>query len=173
MSDSAPSEPSGEGPADSAATDPPHFPARTHLARHRTATDPVRARWRKWWPGRRLFPAPPVTPEEAFGALRVLDRLSLVDHTPDTPNQAVRVHQLIQRATRDTRTLHQHDQYTRTAADALMAAWRLAAGERDTDLAQALRTNTRALTRHGEEALYRPDAHTVLYRLGHSLGESG
>ncbi|MFC7265732.1 hypothetical protein [Streptomyces lutosisoli] len=52
-----------------------------------------------------------------------------------------------------------------------MAAW--LTGEHDTDLAQALRTNTEALTRHGEEALYRPDAHKVLYRLGRSLGESG
>ncbi|MDC0773889.1 NB-ARC domain-containing protein [Streptomyces sp. HD] len=146
-------------------------PALTHLKRHRTATDPVQAQRRKGWLGRWLRPAPSVTPEEAYGALRVLDRLSLIDHTPDTPHQAVRVHQLIQRATRDTHTPHQHDQYVRTAADALMAAW--LPGESDTDLAQALRSNTEALTRHGEEALYRPDAHKVLYRLGHSLGGSG
>ncbi|MGW5442711.1 tetratricopeptide repeat protein [Streptomyces asiaticus] len=132
--------------------------ARAHLAAHHTATDPT--------------PQPaPVSPSDAVRALRVLDRLNLIDHTPGTPHQAVRVHQLIQRATRDTLTPHQHDQAARTAADALTAAW--PAVERDTDLAQALRTNTDALTRHAEDTLYRPDAHTVLYRFGRSLGESG
>ncbi|WP_326750612.1 tetratricopeptide repeat protein [Streptomyces virginiae] len=145
--------------------------ARAHLATHRTATGPGRARRLKWWPGRRQRSATPVTPEEAFGALRALDRLSLIDHQPGTPHQAVRVHQLIQRATRDTLTLHQHHQYAHTAADALLTAWPKI--EHDTDLAQALRTNTGALARHAENALYRPDIHTVLYRLGHSLGESG
>ncbi|MFF5447549.1 tetratricopeptide repeat protein [Streptomyces sp. NPDC012888] len=145
--------------------------ARTHLAAHRTTAGPGRA-WRpKWWPGRRQRPAAPVTPEEAFGALRALDRLSLINHTPGAPHQAVRVHQLIQRATRDTLTPDQHDHAARAAADALMAAW--PAVERDTDLAQSLRTNTDALIRHAADALYRPGVHAVLYRLGRSLGESG
>ncbi|MEV8484901.1 tetratricopeptide repeat protein, partial [Streptomyces sp. NPDC052095] len=137
-------------------------PARTHLAAHRTATDPHSTE---------PTPVSPVSPSDAVRALRALDRLSLVDHTPGTPHQAVRVHQLIQRATRDTFAPHQHDRTARTAADALMAAWPTV--ERDTDLAQALRTNTAALTRHAEDALYLPDAHTVLYRLGRSLGASG
>ncbi|WP_323185945.1 tetratricopeptide repeat protein [Streptomyces sp. NBC_00378] len=149
-------------------------PARAHLAAHRTATNPARARRPKWWPGRRRHPTastPPVTLKEAVDALRALDRLSLIDHQPGTSRPAVRIHQLIQRATRDTHTPHQHHQAARTAADALMAAWPRI--ERDTDLAQSLRTNTAALTRHAEDALYRPDAHAVLYHLGRSLGESG
>ncbi|MER5494282.1 tetratricopeptide repeat protein, partial [Streptomyces sp. NPDC002490] len=150
-------------------------PALTYLAAHRTTTGPVRPRRRprRWWPwpGRRQPPPPPVTSEEAFDALRALDRLSLIDHTPNTPHQAVRVHQLIQRATRDTHTPHQHHHYARTAADALTAAW--PAIERDTDLAQALRANTDALTHHAEEALHRPNTHRVLYRTGRSWGESG
>ncbi|WP_268747630.1 tetratricopeptide repeat protein, partial [Streptomyces toyocaensis] len=133
-------------------------PACAHLATHRTTTGPT--------------PKPgPVSPSDAVRALRALDRLSLIDHQPDTPHQAVRVHQLIQRATRENRTPHQNDQAARTAADALIAAW--PDPERDTDLAQALRTNTDALTRHADNALYRPDTHAVLYRLGRSLGESG
>ncbi|MFF5011981.1 tetratricopeptide repeat protein [Streptomyces sp. NPDC001165] len=113
----------------------------------------------------------PLTADEAVGALRALDRLSLIDHSPATPHQAVRVHQLIQRATRDTLTPDQHDQLARTAADALTIAW--PAIERDTELAQALRANATTLTRTAEDALYRPAAHTVLYRAGRSLGEAG
>nr|WP_078908870.1 tetratricopeptide repeat protein [Streptomyces vietnamensis] len=132
--------------------------ARAYLAAHRTPTSPTPQQT-------------PVSPADAVRALRALDRLSLIDHHQDTPHQAVRVHQLIQRATRDTLTPHQHHQATRTAADALQTAWPDV--ERDTDLAQALRTNADALTRYAEDGLYQPDAHPVLYRLGLSLGESG
>ncbi|PWI06326.1 tetratricopeptide repeat protein [Streptomyces sp. NWU339] len=113
----------------------------------------------------------PVLPEDAVRALRALHRLSLIDHTPDTPHRAVRVHQLIQRATRDTLTPDQHAQLARTAADALLAAWPEI--ERDTVLAQALRANTTALTTRAEQALYRHGAHRVLHRVGRSLGEAG
>ncbi|MCX5613541.1 tetratricopeptide repeat protein [Streptomyces sp. NBC_00047] len=132
--------------------------ARAYLAAHRTITGPTPQQT-------------PVSPADAVRTLRALDRLSLIDHHLDTPYQAVRVHQLIQRATRDTLTPHQHHQATRTAADALMAAWPNV--ERDTDLAQVLRTNADGLTHYAEDALYRPDVHPVLYRLGLSLGESG
>ncbi|MFD7785490.1 tetratricopeptide repeat protein [Streptomyces nojiriensis] len=64
-----------------------------------------------------------------------------------------------------------HDQLVRTVADALTATWPDV--ERDTGLAQALRANTAALTRHAPEALYQPEAHTVLYRTGESLGATG
>jgi tetratricopeptide (TPR) repeat protein len=147
------------------------LPALTYLDLHRTASDTVQARRPKWWPGRRQRPAPPVTTDEAIGALRALDRLSLIDHTPETPHQAVRVHQLIQRATRDTHTPNQHEQVARTAADALLLTWPEI--EHDTGLALALRTNSDALTHHAEAALYRPDTHAVLYLLGRSLGRSG
>ncbi|MCC3768211.1 tetratricopeptide repeat protein [Streptomyces sp. UNOC14_S4] len=113
----------------------------------------------------------PVSPRDAVRALRALHRLSLIDHAPDTPHQAVHVHQLIQRATRDTLAAHEYDQTARAAADALLAAWPDI--ERDTALAEALRDNATALTRSAEEALYRPDAHVVLYRLGNSLGDAG
>ncbi|MET9987255.1 tetratricopeptide repeat protein [Streptomyces rochei] len=147
------------------------LPALVYLDLHRTASSTVQARRPKWWPGRRQRPAPPVTTDEAIGALRALDRLNLIDHTPQTPHQAVRVHRLIQRATRDTHTPNQHEQVARTAADALLLAWPEI--ERDTGLAQALRANCDALTHHAEAALYRPDTHAVLYCLGRSLGRSG
>ncbi|RKN40938.1 tetratricopeptide repeat protein [Streptomyces hoynatensis] len=112
-----------------------------------------------------------VTAEDATLALRALHRLSLIDHAPATPHIAVRVHQLIQRATRDTLTPTRHDHLARTAADALTDAW--PGIERDTGLAGALRANAAALTHAAEDALYRPDAHPVLFRTGRSLGEAG
>ncbi|MGA5559237.1 FxSxx-COOH system tetratricopeptide repeat protein [Streptomyces lavendulocolor] len=136
-------------------------PALTHLTAHRSSASvdsPAQ-------------PPPAVTVEEATGALRALHRLSLIDHTPDTPHRAVRVHQLIQRATRDPLTPDQHDQTARTAADCLIAAW--PETERDTGLVQILRANTTALTTYAEDGLYRPDAHPVLYVTGRSLGEAG
>ncbi|WP_078886379.1 tetratricopeptide repeat protein [Streptomyces sp. MUSC 125] len=135
-------------------------PALDYLAQHRTS------------PGTAPAGEPaPVSPQEAVLALRALHRLSLIDHTPTTPHQAVRIHQLVQRATRDTLTLHQHNTTAQTAADALLAAW--PAIERDTDLAQTLRANTTALTETAEDALYQPGAHAVLFRTGRSLGEAG
>ncbi|MFJ2954369.1 FxSxx-COOH system tetratricopeptide repeat protein [Streptomyces sp. NPDC087270] len=135
-------------------------PARTHLAAHRTPTgqDPAGE-------------PDPVTPREATLALRALHRLSLIDHTPGTPHQAVRVHQLVQRAVRDTLTLGQHDHLARAAADALLAAW--PDNEYGTALAQALRANTAVLAGHSEQALYQPEAHKVLYEAGGSLGGVG
>ncbi|WP_328432521.1 MULTISPECIES: tetratricopeptide repeat protein [unclassified Streptomyces] len=113
----------------------------------------------------------PVEVQDAVGALRILHRLHLIDHAPRTPHRAVRIHQLVRRATRDTLTLAQRDHFARTAAEALTAAWPEI--ERDTALAQALRANADALTSHAEDVLYQPDIHAVLNRTGRSLGESG
>ena len=112
-----------------------------------------------------------VSPRDAVRALRALHRLSLIDHTPDNLNQAVRIHQLIQRATRDTCAPDQRDLCARAAADALEAVWPRA--ERDTALAQALRANTDALYRHVGDALWHSGAYPVLFRSGMSLGETG
>ncbi|MFD9418787.1 tetratricopeptide repeat protein [Streptomyces goshikiensis] len=113
----------------------------------------------------------PVSPRDAVRALRALQRLSLIDHTPDAPNQAVRVHQLVQRATRDTFSAAQRDWFARTAGDALMAAW--ADSEHGKALGQALRANAAALIDCAGEALHKPHLHPVLFRAGDSLGESG
>lgn len=66
-------------------------PALAHLTAHRTTPNPDHP----------TQEPPAATTEEANGALRALHRLSLIDHTPHTPHRAVRVHQLIQRTTRD------------------------------------------------------------------------
>ncbi|MGW9452438.1 tetratricopeptide repeat protein [Streptomyces sp. NPDC055632] len=136
-------------------------PARTHLAAHSTTTPTADA----------PTSPEPVPPREATLALSALHRLSLIDHDPATPWHAVRVHQLVQRATRDTLTPTEYEQAAHAAADALVAVWPDI--ERDTALAQALRVNTTALTRCADAALHRPRAHGVLFRAGSSLGDGG
>ncbi|MCM1967421.1 FxSxx-COOH system tetratricopeptide repeat protein [Streptomyces sp. G1] len=114
---------------------------------------------------------PKVTEEEATGALRALHRLSLVDHSPSETHQAVRVHQIVQRAVREPLDPDHRDLLARIAAQALMDAW--PGTERDTGLASALRANTTALMACAGSALYQPVVHPVLYHLGESLGHSG
>ncbi|WP_406470344.1 tetratricopeptide repeat protein [Streptomyces hirsutus] len=112
------------------------------------------------------------TTQDVSRVLRTLHRLSLLDHTPRNRHQAVRVHQLVQRATLDTLTTQQRDRLAHAAADALTEAWPEI--ERDTALAQALRANTEALTRQAENALYQVDgAHPLLFRMGKSFLEAG
>ncbi|WP_327110896.1 tetratricopeptide repeat protein [Streptomyces sp. NBC_01341] len=137
-------------------------PALAYLTEHRSAVTHI---------DQDTGPTIPVTPEEAAGALRALHRLSLVDHSPTEPHQTIRVHQLIQRATRDTLGTRLCRTAALADADALLAAWPEI--ERDTDLAQALRANTEALTRHAEPALFQPSMHQVLHRIGRSLASSG
>ncbi|MFD5308525.1 tetratricopeptide repeat protein [Streptomyces ardesiacus] len=135
-------------------------PALAHLTAHRTPSGARGAR----------EPAQ-VTVEDTVLALRALHRLSLIDHTPATPHRAVHVHQLVQRATRDTLAPDQHDRLARTAADALIAVWPDI--ESDTALAQTLRVNAFSLARTAKDALHQPAPHKVLFRTGKSLGESG
>jgi tetratricopeptide (TPR) repeat protein len=134
-------------------------PALTHLAEHR-----VRAAVSDGRPHQ-------IRPEDAVLALRVLHRLSLIKHTPATETQAVRVHQLIQRATRESLPRDQHDDLARTAGDALVAAWPEV--ERDSAHAQILRANAAALNEHAPTPLWGPGGHPVLFRAGKSLGEAG
>ncbi|MEW2176328.1 tetratricopeptide repeat protein [Streptomyces sp. NPDC005406] len=132
-------------------------PALAHLAAHR--------------PDGGDEPAPRIRPEDAGLALRVLHRLSLIKHTPATADQAVRVHQLIQRATRESLPQDRRDDLARTAGDALVAVWPDV--ERDSAHAQVLRANADALHAYAPDPLWGPRAHPVLFRAGRSLGEAG
>ncbi|MFE9679752.1 tetratricopeptide repeat protein [Streptomyces sp. NPDC006259] len=109
--------------------------------------------------------------DDAADALRCLHRLSLVDHTLNTPHREVRVHNLVQRATREALSPAARDMAARTCADALYEAWPEV--ERDTALGQVLRANTAALTAHAADALWQPDGHPVLFHTGNSLGNTG
>lgn len=112
-----------------------------------------------------------VTEEEATGALRALHRLSLINHSPAEAHQAVRVHQIVQRAVLDPLPPALRSLLARFAASSLTSVWPEV--ERDTELASALRANTTALIDRSEGALYEGHAHQVLRRLGQSLGRAG
>jgi hypothetical protein len=117
-----------------------------------------------------------VTAEDAEDALRALHRVSLLTAPgPDEEGdeRRVRVHQVVQRATRDALGPEHFARAARAAADALRAAWPQI--ERDPALGQALRTCAAALISctRASGCLYGPGAHPVLFRAGTSLGEAG
>ncbi|MFG1807807.1 tetratricopeptide repeat protein [Streptomyces sp. NPDC049040] len=132
---------------------------------------PQRRRWRR--PQTSTAPAPAATEEQVHRALRVLDRLSLVDDNPGVIHRPVRVHSLVQRTARDSLTPGEHTAYALVAADAVLAAW--PEMERDADLAQTLRANTAALAARTGPAgcLHLPNVHKVVFLAGRSLGASG
>ncbi|MCK9898182.1 tetratricopeptide repeat protein [Frankia sp. AgB32] len=112
-----------------------------------------------------------VSAPEVIRALRVLYRLSLVDHNSNDPLQTVRVHQLVQRTARDEMNPHQFDRCGRVVADALAAAW--PASEIDAALGRVMRINTLALMRCAESAMFGSHAHPLLFLAGTSFGRSG
>jgi hypothetical protein len=111
------------------------------------------------------------SPDEAQDALHCLHRLSLVTIDVDSPHRTVRVHSLVQRATRERLAASKLDAVARSAADALVEVWPRV--ERDPGVGQALRANTEALHTHAAARLWQPDCHLVLYRAGRSFGETG
>ncbi|WP_055587816.1 tetratricopeptide repeat protein [Peterkaempfera griseoplana] len=112
-----------------------------------------------------------VTADRVLLALRALHRLSLIAHTPAVAHQAVRVHQLLQRAVRESLTPARHTRQAHIAADALAAAWPEV--ENHAVFAQALRANATALIACAGDELHQAGIHPVLFRAGRSLGEVG
>ncbi|QKW17640.1 tetratricopeptide repeat protein (plasmid) [Verrucosispora sp. NA02020] len=114
--------------------------------------------------------AQPVTADQAYKAMRLLRRYSLLTHTRTDGARAVRIHALTARAARETST----DQATvvRAVADALLQLW----PDNDhtpTDPVVALRANTTTLAGIAGDLLWRPDGHPLLYRAGISLLNAG
>ncbi|MER5941068.1 tetratricopeptide repeat protein [Streptomyces sp. NPDC001928] len=112
-----------------------------------------------------------VSMDDAAGALRCLDRLSLIEHMSEGSHQRVRVHGLIQRATRETLSPSVRGALAVTCADALVAVWPSFA--RDPALEQSLRANADALISQAGSALWDSGCHAVLLRTGESLGVTG
>lgn len=126
--------------------------------------------------------APELSAHQLRTALAGLHRLNLIIRTvseggSENAERVIRVHQLVQRATRDHQTTRPTPQSVRAAADALVGVW--PSVERDTALVAQLRSNTHILRnhivrgQHVEEWLWETDGHTVLFQAGRSLGESG
>jgi hypothetical protein len=110
-----------------------------------------------------------VSKDDAVDGLGCLQRLSLITLGPDAPSRVVRVHALVQRATRDMLPPNRLAVMVRAGADAVLRLWPDI--ERDTALGQVLRANTDALAEVGGQHLWEPDAHPVLFRAGRSLRE--
>ena len=108
--------------------------------------------------------------------LRVFHRFSLLIMHRHATYQEVRVHQLVQRATRENETLSgDPDLFTalaETAAYALVAVWPNNEGDQ---LGQILRANTAALHLSTGRALWQwnGEAHPVLFHALTTLGQSG
>ncbi|WP_194243982.1 tetratricopeptide repeat protein [Nonomuraea phyllanthi] len=110
--------------------------------------------------------------------VRVLHRFNLLDHDRQAVYRELRVHPLIQRATRERLIADPHhgaDLYAalaQTAADALLAVW--PATETD-HLSQVLRANTTTLHVTTETALWhgKEGAHPILFKSANALGETG
>ncbi|MFI9388955.1 tetratricopeptide repeat protein [Kutzneria sp. NPDC052558] len=112
-----------------------------------------------------------VDAEDLVNAASCLHRLSLITLDPDAPNRAVRIHALVQRASRDTLTPERIATVVRNAADALLEIWPEV--EHEDELAQVLRANAAALCSVAENYLWHPDAHEILFRYGESLSQAG
>jgi hypothetical protein len=109
--------------------------------------------------------------DSATEALSCLHRLSLATHTPNIPNLALRIHALVQRATRDVLTSEQFATIARIAADSLVDTWPEI--ERDPAFGAVLRANATNLFQLSGTLLHESDAHALLFRAGQSLGETG
>ncbi|GAA1025389.1 MULTISPECIES: FxSxx-COOH system tetratricopeptide repeat protein [Amycolatopsis] len=112
-----------------------------------------------------------VSGEDAVDGLGCLQRLSLITLDPDSRSRRVRVHALVQRATRDSLPPDRLAVTVRVAADAVSRVWPDIDGK--TAVGQVLRGNLDALAEAGSQHLWEPDAHPVLFRAGRSLRESG
>src|SRR6185369_3775980 len=94
--------------------------------------------------------------DDVRDTLQVLHRLSLVQCTPADPVRTVRIHNLVQRATRDRFDACSRNELARTVAGALLDVWPDI--ERDRELAEVLRANAYALHGSTLDALWRPVA---------------
>ena len=108
---------------------------------------------------------------EAADALATLARLSLCTRESDELFSMVRVHALVQRATRENIASQQFAAVVQAAADALVYAWPEV--ERDAKLSLALRSNVAKLDANGQKSLRESAVHPVLFRAGLSLGSTG
>ncbi|MDX3321116.1 tetratricopeptide repeat protein [Streptomyces sp. ME03-5684b] len=133
-------------------------PARTYLTQYRTKAADEQSTVAE------------VTELDVWGALRALHRLSLIDHDPDSPQQSVRIHQLIQRATREALSPQDYRLTVRAAGDALLEGW----PDPHLPLAQTLRANAQAVIHSAGDALFSENEHHhLLMHVGVNMSSAG
>lgn len=113
----------------------------------------------------------PVEEDDAWDGLGCLQRLNLITWEPAAAPRAVRVHALVQRATREGVPADRAAMMAVAVADALVQIWPEI--ERDTVLSQVLRANVEALNATAGDHLWTSGCHQVLLRAGRSLGNTG
>jgi tetratricopeptide (TPR) repeat protein len=106
-------------------------------------------------------------PVQVRQGLHCLRRLSLASVGTDV----VRVHRLVQYATREGLGREGIDDLLWVAADALFDIW--PAIESDPGLIQLLRANARALAQHQPDALWKPQRHLLIFRHADSMADTG
>ncbi|MET8853500.1 tetratricopeptide repeat protein [Amycolatopsis sp. NPDC004625] len=109
--------------------------------------------------------------ENARDGLGCLHRLNLITLDPRSDTRTVRVHALVQRATRDPLPGPRLAELTNAVGEALLGIW--PHPERDTTLGQVLRANTEALAEAAGDHMWKPSGHAVLFQMGNSLGNKG
>jgi tetratricopeptide (TPR) repeat protein len=104
-------------------------------------------------------------------ALTNLARVGLVGIDPASPVRTVRMHPSVRAAVRAYLTQADLEQVIRAAADALIQVW---PESESVELQATLRDCAAALGSAGaDQALWRPEAHPLLFRQGSSLEDSG
>ncbi|MEV4666124.1 FxSxx-COOH system tetratricopeptide repeat protein [Micromonospora echinofusca] len=110
-----------------------------------------------------------VTPNQVRRTLQHLHRYHLI--ALDLDAGLIRMHALVQRATRDRLDADRIHAAGSVAADALLDSW--PDSERESDATAALRGNVTALHHHTDSLLHTSRIHPVLVRAGVSLGGAG
>ncbi|WP_204000547.1 FxSxx-COOH system tetratricopeptide repeat protein [Micromonospora lutea] len=110
-----------------------------------------------------------VTPNQVRRTLQHLHRYHLIEF--DVVAGLIRMHALVQRATRDNIDADRIQGAGNAAADALLQTW--PDSERESDTTAALRANVTALHHHTDSLLYTSRIHPVLVHAGISLGGTG
>jgi tetratricopeptide (TPR) repeat protein len=108
---------------------------------------------------------------QARAAVHTLGRLGLVTVDTTSAARTVRVHELVQAATRQGLSTAECDQAARAAADAVFQAWPGRA--LPATFSQALRDCTARLQQVAGVLLWTPECHPVLLRAGRSLDSAG
>ncbi len=108
-----------------------------------------------------------VSKDTAQEALYCLHRLHLADFADDIHERGLRVHALIQRATRDQLTASELDDVVRASAEALLRAWSSALTIAENSV---FRANAEALLVNAGPQLWSLGAYSVLFEAGRSLG---
>ena len=117
------------------------------------------------------FAAAPVDEVQARTAVHALGRLGLVTIDTTSAARTVRVHELVQVASRQSLSTAECDAAALAAADALLQAWPAQAVPAASG--QALRDCTARLRQIAGVLLWTPECHPVLLRAGQCLDNAG